>query len=65
MNLEGKMSTKKSWTLLEKVKLINDFEKLGMSRSLFLKVYSVPRMMLSTFLSATEAIFNSYQTGCK
>lgn len=59
------MAAKKSWTLTEKVKLINDFEKSGMSKSGFSKVHSVPRTTLNTILSAKEAILSNYQTGCK
>ena len=59
------MPTKKSWTLSEKVTLISDFEKSGMSKSDISKMHSVPKSMSNTILSTKEAIFNSYQFGCK
>lgn len=42
-----------------------NMEKSGMSKSGYSKVHSIPRTMLNTILSAKEAIFSNYQTGCK
>ena len=59
------MATKKSRTLTEKVKLINDFQKSGMTKSGFSQAHSIPRMILNTILSVKKVIFNSYPTACK
>lgn len=59
------MTSKKSLTLTEKVKLINDFEKSGMTKSGISKVQSFPRTTLKMILSAKEVILKSDQTDCK
>lgn len=59
------MGIKKSWTLTEKAKLFNNFEKSRMSKSEFSKEHFIPRTTLKTSWPTKKAIFSTDKTNCK